>query len=185
MKIHTNGFWLNTTTEGHVNDLSLRTALLEILQKEQVTSVLDLGCGPGFYLQAFKSAGYDCAGYDGNPNTVQLTEGLAQVADLSKKFELNRKYDCVVSLEVGEHIPEEYEPAFIENLCRHADKWLIVSWAIPNQHGDGHVNCRTNSYVENILNKKGFVRVTDYGEQLRNSADCHWFKNTLMVFRRD
>ena len=56
-------------------------------------------------------------------------------------------HDAVLSLEVGEHIPEDYEDIYLENLDRHADKIIILSWAVPEQGGFGHVNERDNGYI--------------------------------------
>jgi SAM-dependent methyltransferase len=185
MKINENGFWMNDTTEGHANDDNLRAALLELFEKLKIESVLDLGCGPGFYLAGFKNAGYVCDGFDGNPYTEQLTNGLAKVADLSKVFRLGKEYDCVLSLEVGEHIPKIYEQTFVDNVVSHSKKYVILSWAIPGQTGDGHVNCQTNEYVSEEMRIKGFTRLFAFEKDLRVAAKFFWFKNTLMVFKRD
>jgi SAM-dependent methyltransferase len=185
MKINEKGFWMNETQEGHANDEGLSLALINLVEKLGVKSILDLGCGPGFYLSKFKAAGYICDGFDGNPYTEQLTQGLAKVADLSKEFFLNIEYDCVLSLEVGEHIPKVYEQAFIDNVCRHANKYVILSWAVPGQHGDGHVNCQTNEYIASVLLSRGFKRITTHEEELRKKSNFPWFKNTLMVYTRE
>ena len=41
----------------------------------------------------------------------------------------------VMSLEVGEHIPADYEAIFLDNLARHAKEGVLLSWARPNQGG--------------------------------------------------
>ena len=38
-------------------------------------SVIDLGCGMGEYVKAFRAAGLDANGLDGNPDTATLTQG--------------------------------------------------------------------------------------------------------------
>lgn len=184
MKINENGFWMNETAEGHANDEGLRSMLINLFAELGIKSVLDLGCGPGFYLAGFKEAGYICDGFDGNPHTEQLTKGLAKVADLSKALVLDNQYDCVLSLEVGEHIPKDYTQIFLENVTSHTNKYVILSWAVPGQNGDGHVNCQTNEYVSGEMLKKGFNRLTFFEKVLRDSAKFFWFKNTLMVFKR-
>ena len=184
MKINEKGFWMNDTQEGHANDETLSVALISLFDVLGVRSILDLGCGPGFYLSKFKTAGYVCDGFDGNPNTPKLTNGLASVLDLSIPCDLGKKYDCVISLEVGEHLPKKYESVFIDNITKHAKEWLILSWAIPGQTGDGHVNCQTNEYVAREIIKKGFDRLMEFEKNLRDSAKFFWFKNTIMVFKR-
>ena len=76
-----------------------------------------------------------------------MTNGLAQVLDLSKPFDLKIRYDCVISFEVGEHIPPQKEKIFIENLVKHSKKYIAISWAIPGQGGTGHFNEKSNQYI--------------------------------------
>jgi hypothetical protein len=64
--------------------------------------------------------------------------------------------DLVISIEVGEHIPKEFEQVFIDNICSHTNSKLILSWAIVGQGGDGHVNCQNNDYIIAKLKEKGF-----------------------------
>jgi hypothetical protein len=90
----------------------------------------------------------------------------------------------VLCLEVGEHIPLEYEQIFIDNVCRHCDSRMVLSWAIPGQGGIGHVNCRDNDYIIAQIARRGFVfnqLLTDY---LRDDIEMgvRYFKDTLMVF---
>ena len=66
------------------------------------------------------------------------------------------KYDLAISIEVAEHINEEYSNLFIDNLCSAADV-VLFSAAIPYQSGDGHVNCQWPSYWQQKFNQRGFV----------------------------
>jgi tryptophanyl-tRNA synthetase len=94
-------------------------------------------------------------------------------------------YDLVLSLEVGEHIPEEYEEVFIQNLVTHANDMLVISWGIPGQLGLGHVNCRENSYIIGKIMENGFRYDERWSGILRRTARLPWFKKTLMVFHRE
>lgn len=185
MKINSRGFWENGNCSGHVYDLSLNDELLEFLNENKVMSVVDFGCGMGDYALNINST-INCDAYDGNPNTVELTKGLGKVLDLSIPFDLNKRYDCVISLEVGEHIPKEYEEVFINNITKHANDLLILSWAVLGQGGDGHVNCQDNDYIINQIKDKGFSFDEASSNRLRNSATvAPWFRNTILVFRKD
>ena len=42
-------------------------------------------------------------------------------------------YDWVMSLEVAEHIPQDYEAIFIDNIVRHAREGVVLSWAVPGR----------------------------------------------------
>jgi len=185
MKINTRGFWENDTMVGHYNDSVLLEEIRSIIIDGKINSIVDFGCGPGFYLKNIKDIVSHVEGYDGNPNTPILTNGLCGVLDLSKKFNLNRKFDCVISLEVGEHIPKEFESIFLENITRHTDNIIILSWAIKGQDGDGHFNCQNNDYIISEMYKRGFSYDEELSNNVRSKNVVFWFKNTFMVFKKN
>lgn len=182
-KISNKGFWLTDDESGHCFDLSLATKLKDFFNSVKCNSLLDLGCGPGRYTKYFIDNGIESEGYDGNPNTPIISEGLCKVADLTQINKFDNK-DWVLSLEVGEHIPKEYEAIFIQNLINHSKKGIILSWALPNQPGDGHVNCQSNEYVINLMRFHNYILDVHSTIQLREAAELWWFQNTLMVFRK-
>ena len=104
------------------------------------------------------------------------------VLDLSKEFDLGKKYECVISLEVGEHIPPKFEQTYLDNLDRHCSQCIIISWALPGQGGAGHVNEKDNSYVKNEFKKRGYKSWVEAENHFRNSSTFGWFKNTIMIF---
>lgn len=182
MTINERGYWENITEEGHLFDNNLANAILDLLKEKQISSLVDFGCGLAEYVKLFKENNIYCKAYDGNPNTKTLTQGLGSVLDLSQEVNLNETFDCVLSLEVGEHIPKEYEETFINNVCKHSKKYIILSWAIPGQGGDGHVNCQTNEYIINEMFNRNYTLNLEYTNDLRNKSYLKWFKNTLMLF---
>jgi len=182
MKINENGFWENQTGEGHAFDNRLANAIVRLFQKHRFNTVLDLGCGMGDYSKLLLGYQFNVHAYDGNPNTPELTKGIGQVSDLSKPFDCGEQVDVVMSLEVGEHIPAEFEQTFLDNLVVNKPKMVILSWAIPGQVGDGHVNCQPNSYIEAQMKLRGYAINNAISMQLRSRSSLWWFKNTIMVF---
>jgi cyclopropane fatty-acyl-phospholipid synthase-like methyltransferase len=183
MKINEVGFWETTDQTGHVHDLSIAAALSQYLADKQAKTVVDFGCGLGDYAKAFKADGYKVEAYDGNPNTETISGGIGKVLDLSKPFYLGKKFDVVMSLEVGEHIPKEFEDQFIDNITKHAKKHLIISWAVVGQGGDGHVNCANNDYIIGQIVDRGFKHNAKDSQTIRNAAtNASWFGYTIMVF---
>ena len=65
------------------------------------------------------------SGFDGALNIEEISRGFVSHLDFSKPFQLNKKFDWVLSIEVGEHIPKQYEDNFIQNLIRHACKGIL------------------------------------------------------------
>lgn len=79
-----------------------------------------------------KQKSFQAYGFDGNPYAQQVTSGLAQTLNLAQWQNLNRKFDWVQSFGVGEHIPANDTDVFVENLMKHAEKGILISWAIKN-----------------------------------------------------
>lgn len=179
-QISNNGFWLTTDEEGHCFDQPLCETIKNITKNK---SLLDLGCGTGAYTKELQSTCTTAKGYDGNPNTSKISNGLCGVADLTKKQNFD-KVDWVLSLEVGEHVPKESEDVLLDNICSHSTKGVILSWAVPGQPGDGHINCQSNEYVVNKMLSKGFAIDWDLSFKLRENATLWWFKNTVMCFKK-
>lgn len=183
--IHEHGYWIGEDVlNEHAFDPTLAKGLIQFFQEEKAHSLVDFGCGRGSYIKILQWIGMNCEGYDGNPDSAALSGGIAQIMDVSQPVRLSHTFDWVLSLEVGEHIPKQYESTFIENLVHHAVHGIILSWAIPGQGGYGHVNTRENSYIKARLTKQGFSFDEQSSLQLRQKASLPWFKNTIMVFRR-
>jgi len=156
---------------------------VEFWKKEKVENILELGAGTGTYAKLFKENGIFVSCYDGNPNTQELSEGRCGVIDLSKPLDFPQ-HEWVMSLEVGEHIPAEFESIFIDNLHKFNKKGLIISWAVVGQGGTAHVNNHNNDYIKAKFYALGYTTDEGAEKELRDKAFWGWFKNTVMVFRK-
>ena len=170
------------TMTPHKIDSGLIDALPQIF--EQNSSVVDFGCGNADYVKHLHNNGFNVEAYDGNPNTPEMTDGLGKVLDLSKDFDLGKKFDYVISLEVAEHIPKKFENVYVNNLIKHTGYYLIVSWALIGQGGDGHVNEQNEDYVLDLFDKLGMNYHQDISKILRDVAKLGWFKKTIYVFSK-
>lgn len=182
MKINEKGFWENPSAEGHAYDRRLAIEIVKLMKAHKFESVLDLGCGMADYSRQLQAQKFYVMAYDGNPNTPALTKGLGAVADLSQPFSCGQRVDAVISLEVGEHIPAEFEQNFLNNIVDPKPKLVLLSWAIPGQDGDGHVNCQPNEYIMQQMLLRGYSINLEASRRLRKASSLWWFKNTLMVF---
>ena len=179
------GYWIGVDImHEHKFDAPLALGLADFFKKEKAKSVVDFGCGPGEYVKAFRAQQISCEGYDGNPDSAKISDGIVQVADLSEPFNLGKNFDWVLCIEVGEHLPKKYEKTFVENLHRHNTKGIILSWAVKGQGGFGHFNEQSNEYVKEMMAQYGYENDTEAEKSLRQCAKLPWFKNTLMVFRK-
>jgi SAM-dependent methyltransferase len=178
------GCWGIKDLNEHYFDYTLAKEIKRFIKREHVINVVDFGCGPGEYVKYLKANNIDVIGFDGNLLTPEITNGECGIQDLAVPFNLGNKFDLVISLEVGEHIPEEFETTFIENLVNHTNNYLVLSWGIPGQGGYGHVNCKTNESIKDKICSYGFTCYTIAEDRFRYKATATWFKNTIMVFKK-
>jgi len=157
-------------------DAPLAKHLLQVLSSD----IGDFGAGGGWYTNYFQRHGKKSTAYDASPSRGSTVNFI----DLSKAVMLNTTFDWVLCLEVGEHIPASSENIFLTNIVTHAKKGIVISWAIPGQGGNGHVNERPNDWVKHKMKDRGWVYDIDSTAMLRNAASFAWFKNTIMVFVR-
>ena len=178
LSIAETGYWIHDMADGELFDPALAEALLEF-----DGSFLDMGCGQGGYVRRLRDAGKSAVGLDGNPHTKNLP--YCCVCDLTVPMngEFDKR-DWVVSLEVGEHIPEQYEQTFLDNIAHCSRRGVIISWAVPGDIGTGHVNCRPLEWLQEQMEKRGFWLDVDITEHLRNAATLPYFKRKVTVFMR-
>lgn len=148
----------------------------------------DVGCGDGSYCRGLRERGWRLVhGYEGTEGitTLGIYDEIYTI-DLSRSMPpLERLYDFVLCIEVGEHIPRKHEQVFIENVCKFASKYLVLSWAIPGQKSaSGHFNNQTNEYVIAQFGLRGFKFDKEMTEILREGTDFSWLKKTIMAFER-
>ena len=181
-----NGMWTMPTCENaHVVDLPLAEHLSSSLFRGG--SLLELGAGCGCYGARFEASSKppsEMALFDGTTNIDALTNGHVQPRDLSQSLSLGRKFDWVMSLEVGEHIPRQFEHTFISNIVNHATTGIVLSWAVVGQRGTGHINTRSNAHIAAALAREGWAKDEQASQAARDVATMGWFKGSLGVYRR-
>src|SRR5690606_34721344 len=80
-----------------------------ILDQIKVDSLIDVGCGTGTWLTVFEKNGVtDYLGIDGDyvdRTKLYIDPDRFQAYDLREEFDLKRKFDLAICLEVGEPLP--------------------------------------------------------------------------------
>lgn len=165
----------------HQHSNFLMKKIIEFFPKE--IQVMDIGCGHNFYVTVLNHLGYkDAIGCD----MVDLGSKYFFKKDVTEPFNkgiIKQKVN-VISLEVGEHIPEVLASKYLDNITNFKGD-VIMSWALPGQEGIGHINCQPNKWVIDEMRYRGFWIDEKKTEDLRNSVKnchCNWFQNTLMYF---
>lgn len=117
------------------------------------STVVDVGCGSGWWALEFQNHGATVLGVDGFANELAI-DNFVQ-ANLSKPLPALGSFDLAVNLEVAEHLPASRAKGFIDDLCGLAPN-VLFSAAIPGQGGLGHINERPPSYWVEMFEQNGF-----------------------------
>jgi SAM-dependent methyltransferase len=169
-----------------VHNLSAPRELVPyIVQLLDPKSVLDVGCGLGTFLCIFKELGVnDIYGIDGSwVDKTKLYVGSESFKqyNLEEEFDLNRRFDVVLCLEVAEHIRPEAAQKLVRSIVKHSDV-IVFSAAIPNQVGQHHVNEQYPDYWMDLFGKFDF----DFYDLFRpifwtNSKVDWWYRQNMFL----
>jgi SAM-dependent methyltransferase len=144
-------------------------------------TVLDVGCGQGEWLDAF--AAEDCLGFGVDIAAPDGPRFLCH--DLAVPLDLGRRFDLVVSLETGEHLPASDAGTFVDSLVLHGDT-ILFSAATEGQEGIGHVNCRPHDYWHGLFVARGFTMSDPFRPQLASESErvSPWYRENLFLYAR-
>lgn len=150
-------------------------------------SVIDIGCGIGTFLYAFKNEGInDLLGIDGEwVNKEQFSKfaplDILQIHNLEHKITLSKRYDLAINLEVAEHLDEIFAETHIKNLVSFSDI-ILFSAAIPGQIGQNHKNEQWLDYWESIFNKFDYS-IHDVIRPIfwNNKNIARWYKQNMVL----
>lgn len=167
----------------HATDQNLIEYLKTFFKGKHVGS---FGDGPGEYKRLLDKAGSlaSYTAYDGSPFASENSEGRVSHLDFTIEAFGLPAFDWVLSLEVAEHIPAEFESKFVDNLVRHAKEGIVMSWAVPGQGGLSHVNNRDLNYVIRTLDSLGFSHDAEASKQIQAACSLGWLKANVNVYRR-
>jgi hypothetical protein len=171
--------------ESHHLDSPIADWIGEFLRKKQITTLFDFGCATGHYLKRLSetSPNLDLLGVEpACEDRMDLLFDKILQHDLAKPFDLGRK-GSILCLEVLEHIPPQYESIAVENIVKHCDSYLFVSWARPGQGGHGHFNEKSWDDVRTMFESHGFQFLQTETLQARGLSAIDWIRNNFGVFR--
>jgi hypothetical protein len=151
-------------------------------------SVVDVGGGVGAWAAEFLRLGVPCViTVDGeyvNEDDLQVPRKSFIAHDLRHPFDLGRKFDLVLSLEVAEHLEVDHTATFIDSLTRHGDL-IVFSAAIPGQGGTHHVNEQWPSYWERRFAARGYELFDILRPRLWDEQRIgFWFRQNMLVLAR-
>lgn len=184
--IHETGYWNSNGVERwHYHSTNVNDWIISFLSDKKESQIYDFGCGMGDYLHNLHKNGFtNIVGFESDPPKL-YNEFEIRKQNLATPFKLDKK-GIIISLEVGEHIPQKYESIFLNNLYENCSDYLIISWAVRGQGGYGHYNELNNDEIIPKIESLGFKLLNDETESARKVPEdnCWYFRNTLMIFKK-
>jgi glycosyltransferase involved in cell wall biosynthesis len=205
LDVHTGKGWYQRRSRSHLNYLRkdlpiyperLNHNVMKIEEKPMAdrlalwikteldpNKVLDIGCGPGHFVESLRSKGINATGFD-------IDDRVDNKPYLTKRsiFDNTETADTVLCIEVAEHIEESLADQVVEKVIEATDKTLIWTAAQVGQGGIGHINCQPKQYWLDKFVAKGLVH--DVATQnallhyIKQGSYMGWFVNNLLVLRK-
>lgn len=142
-------------------------AMLEELRILPRASILEAGCGWGINLRALEAAGYEVTGLDVSRRALERLDQpdrLLIEADLSLRLPDNLpSYDCVLALDVVEHIDEDSEALReLGRLLKPGGRAIVSVPSLPDLYSEfdaiqGHRRRYTAQSLHACLEGAGFA----------------------------
>jgi SAM-dependent methyltransferase len=156
-----------------------------VLELVPVTSVCDVGCGTGIWLDEFRHHGItDIRGYDGDyvpRDLLRIPPDRFFPIDLTQPLDAGRTFDLAVSLEVAEHLPPESAASFVKGLTR-LSPIVLFSAAIPNQGGTEHLNERWQDYWAEVFLAHGYRSIDAIRWRIWDNDDVElWYRQNMFL----
>lgn len=161
--------------------------LLEIFKPR---SVVDVGCGRGTWLKAFRENGIDdVLGLDGAWNSQdQMVDQAIRFfsIDLNQPITIPDKFDLAMSLEVAEHLQESSARTFISSLTKLSDSVLFGA-AYTKQGGTDHINEQPHTYWAKMFIALGYVPYDLFRPPFWGNENVEfWYRqNTFLYVKKD
>lgn len=151
-------------------------------------NVVDVGCGRGTWLKAFKEQGAGLAvGLDGDwNNQANMVDQsiLFEAVDLNEPIVLpdGARFDLAVSLEVAEHLKESSAPTFVKSLTDLSDV-IMFGAAYTRQGGTNHINEQPHTYWARLFHDQGYVVFDLFRPRFWGASDVeYWYQQNTFLY---
>lgn len=155
-----------------------------LIARYGVTSMLDVGCGPGGMIQAARGRHLWARGIDGDWSVAR--EGIA-IHDYTEgpfawPFDWPESLDLIWCVEFVEHVEAAYQDNYLATFD--AGRVLFLTAAYPGQGGHHHVNEQPERYWIELLTSRGWVEDVEATLWVRKYGATPFAQMTGMVFTK-
>jgi cyclopropane fatty-acyl-phospholipid synthase-like methyltransferase len=183
--IHNNG-GLPAHLGGHENETHLDDgALSYLIDRFDIKSYLDIGCGPGGMVDLAASKNLKVLGIDGDytlerkiPENYVIHDFTVGSPDLSKYGIFDIGWSC----EFLEHVEERYMDNYMNSFK--SCKRIVVTHAFPGQTGHHHVNEKEPNYWFQNFQERGFLldMAATNGVRVASTMAQRYIRTSGLVF---
>lgn len=143
------GYYRKRITRYTPHQIPIAKALVDLWHP---SSVYDMGCGIGGYLEGFYRCGCtDIAGSDigweaANCSMTEAVRLNTCYHDATQPLTVTRKYDLAMSIDVAEHTEPAGSMTFCNNLVLLSKKRILLTSGPPGMSGKDHINLQIPQY---------------------------------------
>ena len=150
---------------GHKGRTHLDNGVLDyMIQKYNIKSFIDIGCGPGGMVNLAKEKGLSSVGVDGD-FTVDRSGDNFVIHDYSIGCSpLVDTFDMAWSCEFVEHVDEKYIPNYLPDFQR--ANYVVMTFS--EKGGHHHVNIKPKEYWIEIFKSYNFIYDENETNNIRN-----------------
>lgn len=152
-------------------------------------SVLDIGCGPGLFLNEFKELGVtEVYGIDHKIDqklrSKYLSDSEYHDHNLNTNVDLGTRFDLALCLEVAEHLSDLHAKTLVQSICKHADL-VLFSAAIPYQGGIDHINEQWPEYWIELFHSQNYTCYDVIRPAIWDDEQIEWwYRQNTFIFSK-
>jgi SAM-dependent methyltransferase len=179
----------------HVEEAAQKSANIiatDLLKHMGGKTIIDVGCGTGALLEAFKNKGCDVHGLERSHAAIKYCKGrgvnVTEFDINNDEYSPNRIFDIAISTEVAEHLPASSADKLIDLLCNLSGQ-IAFTATPPGGGGMCHINEQPNSYWISKFSRNGYKFDEKLSLKLKKewkASNCveSWYYENIMIFRK-